>query len=708
MESNYKKRLASLAVFRRLYDDNKDIYTILDVFVKDIIQRNKLISFSSTEIKNQMRDEYGFNSIPEGVISATLRRSYKKQNGIFYIDQDENTAFKGKNIQLPNTDEISEANNNIINSLIHYVENKLSAALEDCEKEILTQSFCEFIIGGTVSKYEEYISAFIVSKHDDLDFTKRLNTIKEGVVLYSGIQYNDNLNEIGSWKSTLTLYLEQDVIFHLAGYNGELYQNLFDDFYDLIQEINETSKKPIIRLKYFTDVKDNIDYFFGIAERIIDGIDRLDYSNNAMCHIVKGCASRSDVITKKAQLFNLLNEKSIIEDEQSCYFDEATDQAFNIETEELFSYFEKEMPDVKRKKILQSLNFLTYINVKRKGANNVGFDSIRHILLSGNSTTIRIAFDDKIKHNGNVPYATYLDYITNKFWFKLNKGFGDSNYPKTFDIITRAQIILSSQISVSVAKEFEQLEKLRKAGKLSDDDAKQALSLIRQQSKHPEDICINNVDDALEAIRIDDIEKLIREAEIEKQKAAEQVEKNDELKNSLEKEQEAHKKSQTLISKKEQENKALFDNIKMKTQSELNHINTRIEKISKRKAKADTIIEKKIKRAKLLPLLIIIFYIVLIIVSIFLWSWEVMEPITYILGLIVFPGQYIWNVILKKSYNPLKWFEGNFRDKITIKEYEDRDVVISDLEELEESKKKLTNTLNLAKTNPSFKMSKTE
>lgn len=146
----------------------------------------------------------------------------------------------------------------------------------------------------------------------------------------------------------------------------------------------------------------------------------------------------------------------------------------------------------------------------------------------------------------------------------------------------------------------------------------------------------------------------------------------------------------------------------MKTQSELNHINTRIEKISKRKAKADTIIEKKIKRAKLLPLLIIIFYIVLIIVSIFLWSWEVMEPITYILGLIVFPGQYIWNVILKKSYNPLKWFEGNFRDKITIKEYEDRDVVISDLEELEESKKKLTNTLNLAKTNPSFKMSKTE
>lgn len=60
-----------------------------------------------------------------------------------------------------------------------------------------------------------------------------------------------------------------------------------------------------------------------------------------------------------------------------------------------------------------------------------------------------LAHQSKVKfEEDDIPFAKDIDFITNKFWFKLKKGFSNkSSLPKSFDVVTKAQIILSSQLN---------------------------------------------------------------------------------------------------------------------------------------------------------------------------------------------------------------------------------------------------------------------
>lgn len=53
--------IASLALFRRLYkNESNDILVLLGDFIKLIIKKNNLYSFSASEIKNRLLKEYDF------------------------------------------------------------------------------------------------------------------------------------------------------------------------------------------------------------------------------------------------------------------------------------------------------------------------------------------------------------------------------------------------------------------------------------------------------------------------------------------------------------------------------------------------------------------------------------------------------------------------------------------------------------------------
>lgn len=58
------KCLASLAVFRELYNNNRDIYAVIGEFLKEIISTNGKHQFSLTEITRLLNDTYDF-TIPE-------------------------------------------------------------------------------------------------------------------------------------------------------------------------------------------------------------------------------------------------------------------------------------------------------------------------------------------------------------------------------------------------------------------------------------------------------------------------------------------------------------------------------------------------------------------------------------------------------------------------------------------------------------------
>lgn len=554
------KCLASLAVFRELYNNERDIYSIICEFLKEVISSNSKHQFTLTEITQLFNDAYDF-SIPEAVIGTSLNRfgtSLSKSHGVYTITNQAAFAVTGK---LTGSHlEIQSNNEAVINDLIEFIEIETNTILSEDEKEKVVQSFCSFIIEeSTNQQYSEFISAFIVKEKKDTGFINRLNKIKEGVVLYTGIKYNTNLNELGAWTTELTIYIETEILFHLAGYNGVLCQVLFEDFFKYVTEINDKSikksGKKLIQLKFFVDVKDEIERFFKKAEYIVSGKDKANPSKTAMTSIINGCSSPAEVIEKKINFYNLIKTKGITEDDYTNYYSEHNHR-FNIEDQDIIKSISMRtgIEDVH-----PYLKYLNFINVHRRGISNRGFENVGYLLLSGTSNTIVIAWDEAIKPNGSVPLASNLSFLTNKLWFRLNKGFGSDSYPKTFDIVTKAQIVLSTQVNNSVAEKFEELQGKFKDGLLTEEQAISSIAELRRQAKKPEDIEESGIHDILQSIDESSIESYLKEQELFKTKATKQEIENKKLKQSIDTlEQERRKKElehQEEIKKKNLENK---------------------------------------------------------------------------------------------------------------------------------------------------------
>lgn len=329
------KCLASLAVFRELYNSKKDIYGIISEFLKEIIFTNGKHQFTLNEITQILNDTYDFK-IPEAVVSSSLSRfkeSLEKSYGLYTIINQSAFTVTGK---LTSTHAaIQYSNGLIIENLFKFITEEKKVKLTDEEKEKIVNSFCSFIIDETTTQeYSEYVSAFIVKGKQEISFTTQLNTIREGVVLYTGLKYNSSLNDLGSWNTELTIFIETEILFHFAGYNGQLFQTLFDDFFTLIKEINLKSQKKsgkrLIHLKYFPEIKDEIERFFKKAEYIISGNDKANPSKTAMTSIIDGCKSPAEIIEKKTRFYELLKTNSILEDDYSNYYSEQNHK-FNLE-----------------------------------------------------------------------------------------------------------------------------------------------------------------------------------------------------------------------------------------------------------------------------------------------------------------------------------------------------------------------------------------
>jgi len=426
-------------------------------------------------------------------------------------------------------DELQNSNEKIIENLFKFIENQENKALSEKEKKEVVNSFISFLIDSTNgNNYSEFISAFILKNQEDEGFKNRLNTIKEGVVLYSGIKFNNNINELGQWRTDLTIFIETEILFHFAGYNGTLYQSLWNDFFDYVKEINRKHPNRI-KLRYFSDVKGEIERFFKKAEYIIDGKDKPNPKVTAMNTIINDCDSKADIVTKKAQFFQNLRTSGIQEDGFKDYFDYSYHE-YNIVDQNIIDNLSKklEVEDVS-----SYLKFLNYVSIRRREANENNFENIKYILLSGNSKTLQIAWNDEIKAYGQVPLATTLSFLTNKFWFKLNKGFGKDNFPTTFDVVTKAQIVLSNQINESVGRKFEDLQLKYKNGKLSQDQAKASIIELRKQTKKPEDLVDEDITSILDSISEDSLDSFLKEQEHFKSEAKKEAIENRRLKEDL-------------------------------------------------------------------------------------------------------------------------------------------------------------------------------
>lgn len=645
------KLLASLTVFRELYNNERDVYDVISKFISEVIIHKSVYSFEAVEMKNYLDDLFDFQ-LPEGIIKAASKRldCISIENKKFIVDK---SKFN-ENLQLNSNEEKNKSiYENILNSLIEYIKKDKKIEIDKNEEKIIENEFSLFLLHGTMSNgYSNLISKFIVSNKENDTFNKNINLVKEGVILYTGLKFTPDNIELGSWKSKITIYLDVEILFHAIGYNGELFKNIFDDFYNLVKDINK--KQFLISLKYFYETKREIDNFFTKAEYIVSGKDKLKPSVIAMDYIVKGCSSKSDIVEKKIQFYDMLNKYNILEDDSIVEYDEEN-YKYNIINSEL----EQELRiKYSQHEIDYALKLLNNMSIKREEKSINNFENIGSILLSANSKILRIAKHDDIKEQAKIPLATNIDFLTNKFWFKLNKGFGTSDYPKTFSIFTKAQIILASHINENLNTQFSKIQQKIRNNTFSEEEALNNLIFLKESVKKPEDITFESINEVYLLLNENSVEEIVTHHEYLKI----EVEKQKNHKLILEEE---------IIDKTSSMNK-MSEELKEIQESLIKEKQERIEDLKKVKKKLDLAIEKKLSNfKKTLSICIGGYYFIILSLTI-IYSWDSMEPITYLFGLLPILGGFIYLIFFEEEFS-YKSFIENKRNNIQKIIYEEND-----------------------------------
>ena len=518
---NQNNLFASAALFGELFNKEKDIYDVISEFVLSVLKSEKKWSFTSNEATAFLKNVFDFE-IPESVVKSAINTKLKKtgivvaERGQYYVNIQNIDEDNKIIIELENNKGIHAS---IIDNLALYISTTEERAIPDSEKAVLYDNFNSFLTGNGINdKYSKSISAFIIAHQDDITFKNKLNVIKEGLILYNGIRFTADLANLGHWDTDLTIFLDTEHLFNAGGFNGTIYQEIFNDFYKLTNEINNRSirkgEKGKITLKYFDESADKIEAFFQVAEGKVRNKGPIDPSKEAMRNIINGCESASDVVDKKTTFYTALKTMGISPESRYDYYRHdkyiIDDQPRIDALAKLASENGRPLDEDDCRYVLK---LFTKINVLRKGDSKGGFENIRHVLLTGKGSAYYYAQNEFVKPDAkDFTFATDIDYIINKFWFKLKKGFNDKDaLPKSFDVVTRAQIILSTQISKSISIQYEELVRRNKAGTLSVNDAIALNYNFRNILYSPEDITLATLDDSLNFINEDAFEKLENE-----------------------------------------------------------------------------------------------------------------------------------------------------------------------------------------------------
>ncbi len=511
------KLIASVVLFRELYGEGKDIYDVIGALLKAAIKFENKWAFNTTEATQLLETTFGF-IIPEAVVSTTLRNRLKNKENLLSLD---NGVYSLTSDRLDEPVELSaelkkvqDNQSNIFQDLIAYVSEHSPTLIKEEEHSEIIDSFCEYLLDNeTTGKCSNLISSFIIEMQNHPGFKDALNAVREGFVIYNGVRYTSNLNDLGTWKNELTIYLDTEHLFNAAGYNGLLFKQLFDDFITLVKEINGSGKKYIF-LKYFKECKEEVEGFFHVAELISEGKQVLNPSKTAMVEILDGAQGRADILEKKALLYSELDKKRITIEEQNNFHDE---YQYVVEGQKVIDDLREEARKNNRpfdeEKCSHLLKLFTKINCLRKGENAKAFEEIGYILMSGKSYTQYLAFNPNIRESDrDIPFATDLEFLTNRFWFKLKKGLNDDAYiPKSLDVVAKAQVVLSSQIINSVSEKYDSFKQRLDAGKISHKDAEYIYHELRSKVTTPESITPETVEDKLAFLSHEDYEIHLRE-----------------------------------------------------------------------------------------------------------------------------------------------------------------------------------------------------
>ncbi len=507
--------------------------------------------FTAIEMKNYLFDIFGFD-LPEVVVKrATDTLSYtKKEKGAFALE--EKTRPINKIIDQTKI-EVESQSSKILKRLVSYIKEREP----DIELDLgaLEQDFISFLIDNrqkVFAKHLNLIGEFIIASENDKELQECLDNIREGSILYIGINYN--INDVGSLTKPLTLFLGTEVLFSLAGYNGEIHKQLSEDFIKQVRNANISGKK--IHLRYFYEIKREIEDFFTSAESIVEG-KSVSVGKPAMKEIINGCGSKVDVRVKKADFYHLMQDIYGIHEDKTDYYIPALDP-YNLESLE----HEPQLQD--------EWKFVSHINKLRKGQRFEDNLDSEFLVVTNKTSTLRVSKEqsDDLKERFSLDwindYAVSVDYITNLLWYKLGNSFNKKALPLNVNAVLKAKVALSSVISHNILSTYQEAREQFNQGIITESQLVSRILTLQNKPMLPEELQAETIEDSM-----DFSEEILSRYEEESRFDKESLKRKDQeliLKNAIiESQQEENQKLQSklkVLEKKEEQRKNRKNKIK--------------------------------------------------------------------------------------------------------------------------------------------------
>lgn len=497
------KLCAAVSVFKSLYDGKKDVQDVLSVFISFVIENQSLTSFTSYDIKKGLYDEFYFD-IPESVIKSIIRKRLKLKinNGIF-VKEIDNTVIINKEEINSQLDEANQNNKIIMDDLLRFAEEKTEHTLNQDERNDLTAGLYNFLMNKSIdNKYAHIVSAYIINIEPDILKSKIVSNIREGIIIYEGIKYTSDVNEIARWDKNLTVFCDVDILFSLYGLNGTIYKELILDLLKLVNESNIKAKGKI-QLCYFSKTKQEIDSYYNKAEAIFETGEAINPSKNAMISIINGCKKSSDIVQKKNEFYSFLRRMYITEYKKQNSFYNEDNRDLVLTDSSIINMVTEKFSGTTTNYANECFDYINFINILRNGERILEFEKSEYIFLTSNRKTLFIAYSLIPDDVYEISRAINPDYLINKLWFKLNKGFGD-RVLSSFNIISKAKIILSTQLNSRISDDYDEIYAKLESGAISSDAAVDTLVELKSVAKRPEDLSSDNIDNSLEYLLSED------------------------------------------------------------------------------------------------------------------------------------------------------------------------------------------------------------
>lgn len=328
-----------------------------------------------------------------------------------------------------------------------------------------------------------------------------------------------------------------------------------------------------------------------------------------MLYILKDVKTKSDILTKKVQFYNLLNGRGILLKEFDFYSQE-NQQYSRVDTDVYQYNVDNIESDRGNDYIRKCTDKVNQIEILRQN-HNVGLKDIKYILLTANGTILKCAYSKYAYQTGEVPKATILDFLLNKFWFELNKGFGKGVSPKTIDMVSRARMVLSLLTTNKISKAYDDIKNRYENGEVTQKEVAGIISELRIHSKTPDEINAENLAEDVSFLNDFDINRQIEELKREELAREADQEKIAFLESELEK----MKKEKITVAeqqqKREEENENRIKTLEEKfneSKKENDSLNQKIQSFLERDERKK-LIRKRVCRGSIFILCLVIIFI---------------------------------------------------------------------------------------------------